>query len=325
MKSFLKNNNIILFIKIFKNTFLLCCFFILFLNENSFADIVRSTTFDDRTACEKYRGSWRDFGNSCVNKCVYKFDKYAVCSYAISFGCDCGKNRCLYEDKCILISEYKKIDEQQSLENEKVIEEVKKRRQNIAKKFQNDYLGKLSGGYGADPNRINPNRYITERELPPNTFRSTNRMLIYNHIIKKHNDKVLENAKINAEKNLNNNANQKEDSAPHLVKLLDDSKENSNSKQNNENLVKNSPIILKPIEEDVQNNENKNPENSQANLPNRIKDVFSQFDKISKTKDKKEEDPTNIPPVYVKKQNGEVDFKNGDVINNIENVPQFIN
>ena len=83
-----------------------------FLNKNSFANIVRSTTFDDRLACENSRGSWRDFGNSCADKCAYKFDKYAVCSYAISFGCDCGKNRCLYEDKCILISEYKKIDEQ---------------------------------------------------------------------------------------------------------------------------------------------------------------------------------------------------------------------
>ena len=86
-----------------------------FLNKNSFANIVRSTTFDDRFACEKSRGSWRDFGNSCADKCTYKFDKYAVCAYAIRYGCDCGKNRCLHEDKCISVSEYKKIDDAQEV------------------------------------------------------------------------------------------------------------------------------------------------------------------------------------------------------------------
>ena len=33
----------------------------------------------------------------------------------------------------------------------------------------------------------------------------------------------------------------------------------------------------------------------------------------------------NIPPVYEKQQNGENDFKNGDVINNIDAIPQFTN
>jgi hypothetical protein len=36
----------------------------------------------------------------------------------------------------------------------------------------------------------------------------------------------------------------------------------------------------------------------------------------------------NIPPVYEKQQNGENDFKNGDVVNNVSNIetiPQFVN
>lgn len=324
MKPFLKNYNINLFAKISKNTFFLCCFLVLFLNKNSFADIVRATTFDDRVACEKSHGSWRDFGNSCANKCIYKFDKYAVCSYSITFGCDCGKNRCLYEDKCVLINEYKKIHEQKIIEEELIANEFKQRRLKIAQKFQNDYLSKLSGIYGSDPNKYDPYRRNVERELPPNTFKSTNRMLIYNHIIKKHNDKILENAKINAEKNLKNVNNQQQNElneSPKLVKLLNDSQENINPIQNND-IAKNSPIILKPIDEETKDN---NLENFQESTSNKIKNIIDKVSKIAKEDDKKDGDIANIPPVYVKKQNGEADFKDGDVIDNIDNVPQFIN
>ncbi len=329
MKSFLKNNKIILFKKTFKNTFFLCCFFVFFLNKNSFAEIVRITTFGDRTACEKSRGSWRDFGNSCVDKCIYKFDKYAVCSYAITFGCDCGNNRCLFEDKCILTNEYKKIYEQQNLENEKNLNEIRDKRKNIAKKFENDYLSKLSGIYNFDPNRINPNRYNqVERELPTNTFRSTNRMLIYNHIIKKHNDKVIENAKINAEKNAKFAENNKENQGldyKNIVKPLKETKE-ENLNQNNENIAKNTPIIIQPIEENIKNvNAINNISNLQGEFSNKIGNVIDEINKISAGKNKKEDNLSNIPPVYVKRQNGEIDFKNSDVINNIETMPQFTN
>ncbi len=329
MKSFLKNNKIILFKKIFKNTFFLCCFFVFFLNKNSFAEIVRITTFSDRAACEKSRGSWRDFGNSCVDKCIYKFDKYAVCSYAITFGCDCGKNRCLFEDKCIHVNEYKKIYENQNLENEKTLNEIRDKRKNVAKKFENDYLSKLSGVYNFDPNRINPNRHNqVERELPANSFKGTNRMLIYNHIIKKHNDKVMENAKINAEKNAkiaeNNKENQELD-YKNIVKSLKENKE-ENLNQNNENIAKNTPIIIQPIEENVKNiNSFNNINNLQESVSSKVSDVIDEFSKISAEKNKKESNLSNIPPVYVKRQNGEIDFKNSDVINNIENIPQFTN
>lgn len=194
VKFYLKKNNItILKInnihKIFKNIFFI---FLLFFNiEYSLADIVRSTTFDDRPACEKSKGTWRDFGNICADKCEFKFEKYPICTYAINFSCDCGKNRCLYEDKCIPLQEYQKIYEEKIKNDNKIIEDIKKKRLKTSKKFQNDYVNKLSGIYGSDPNYRDPNYYNYEKPLPPNVFRSTNRILIYNDIIKKRNDKIL--------------------------------------------------------------------------------------------------------------------------------------
>ena len=350
MKSFLKKNNKILFTKIFKNTVFLCGFLIIFFSKDAFADIVRSTTFDDRLSCEKSRGSWRDFGNSCVDKCAFKFDKYAVCAYAITFGCDCGKNRCLYEDKCILVDEYKKIDNQRILEDKKVIDEVKKKRATRAKKFQNDYLNKLAGIYGADPNYRDPNRNQQERPLPPNTFKSTNRVLIYNHIIKKHNDKILANAKANEKSkvNLNNKVEEDEKNAdnqllnkgnnPKLISLLKepevDNKLTQNNKkdsaENNNNVVNNAPIFIREVDEVESFKENLPPEQDSflknfSKNPN-IQNALDEVNKVTKVdKVEQNKDPTNIPPVYVKQQNGENDFKNGDVINNIESIPQFVN
>ena len=344
-------------------------FLSVFLNKNSFADIVRSTTFDDRIACEKSRGSWRDFGNSCVDKCVFRFDKYAVCAYAITFGCDCGKNRCLHEDKCISVDEYKKIDDQKLLDDIEAVKEIKKKRANRAKKFQNDYLNKLAGIYGADPNYRDPNRYQQqERELPPNTFKSTNRVLIYNHIIKKHNDKILANSKAkqiadeNAKDKLdgkvaeNKNDDNKllnNENSPKLIQLLKepefDKKLTDNNKKDSleggkniskvasansdENIDKNAPVELKEIDEGEPFVENLPPEqdsflknfSKNPTLQNALDEVnkITKVDKVNQ--DIQNKDPANIPPVYVKQQNGETDFKNGDVINNIESVPQFTN
>ena len=334
MKPFLKKNNKILFTKIFKNTILLCGFLLIFLNKNAYADIVRSTTFDDRLSCEKSRGSWRDFGNSCVDKCTFRFDKYAVCSYAITFGCDCGKNRCLYEDKCIFVDEYKKIDDQRILEDQKTIDEVKQKRATRAKKFQNDYLNKLAGIYGADPNYRDPNRYQQERPLPPNTFKSTNRVLIYNHIIKKHNDKILAINKANekSKANLDNKVTQdkKDANNPKLISLLKEPEVNKKLIENKNNVVNNAPVVLKESEEGEPFVENLPPEqdsflkNFSKNI--NIQNALDEVNKVTKVDEvEQNNDPTNIPPVYLKQQNGETDFKNGDVINNIEGIPQFVN
>jgi uncharacterized protein YbcV (DUF1398 family) len=351
VKSFLSKKSKIFFAEISKKIFLLCCLLILFSNENSLADIVRSTTFDDRLACEKSRGSWRDFGNSCVDKCSYKFDQYAVCAYAITFGCDCGKNRCLHQDKCISINEYKKIDDERILKDKEIVDEIKELRIKRAKKFKNEYLNKLAGIYGADPNYRDPNRnYQEQKELPPNTFKNTNRQLVYNYIVKKRNDKILAKAKAQEEIDLKNKLiedsnkvaeNQQEESdKPKLFKFINELKndnltqDNSNkSMENNNNITKNAPIVLKPIEEEpavVDSPPKNNEESFFRKFTKTPQDIFDEANKILQNQDNKQNvenknNDMNIPPVYVKQQNGENDFKNGDVINNIEGIPQFTN
>jgi hypothetical protein len=314
-----------------------------FLNENSFANIVRSTTFDDRFACEKSRGSWRDFGNSCADKCAYKFDKYAVCAYAITYGCDCGKNRCLHEDKCIPVSEYKKIDDEKILKDKEIVDEIKDLRIKRAKKFKNEYLNKLAGMYGADPNYRDQNRNYNQeqRELPPNTFKNTNRQMVYNYIVKKRNDKILEKIKVLEEKNQQNQLTENQQNNNNQPKLFQYIQE-QNQQNPNQNIVnqapenKNTPILLKPIEneggevaENVAPKENslldkfiKTPQNL-LNDANKI----LQFDNQQENIENKNSN-MNIPPVYVKQQNGENDFKNADVVNNVNNIetiPQFVN
>ena len=357
MKSFLNKNSKILFAKISKKVFLLCCLLILFSNKNSLADIVRSTTFDDRLACEKSRGSWRDFGNSCVDKCSYKFDQYAVCAYAIKFGCDCGKNRCLHEDKCISISEYKKIDDERILKDKEIVDEIKELRIKRAKKFKNEYLNKLAGIYGADPNYRDPNRnYQEQKELPPNTFKNTNRQLVYNYIVKKRNDKILAKAKAQEEIDLKNKLTedpnkvvedqQDESNKPKLFKFINEPKndnltqnnsnksvENNDENLNNNNVSKNAPIVLKPIEEEpvaVNASPKNNEESFFKKFTKTPKDFIDEANKILQNDSNKQNvenknNNTNIPPVYEKQQNGENDFKNGDVINNIDAIPQFTN
>jgi len=313
----------------------------IFLNKNSHADIVRSTTFDDRTACEKSRGSWRDFGNSCADKCSFKFDKYSVCAYSITYGCDCGKNRCLHEDKCISINEYKKIYEENISKEQNNDNKIKEIRKIQAKKFENQYLNKLAGIYGVDPNYRDPNRYERERVLPPNTFKNTNRQLIYNHIIKKHNDKILQQQKIEnkiAENNKNQNFTNDFSSNKLINYINNDNSVNqpkpSNDPNNKDKLEKNPPIVLKPIDDTKKDNENLDIDQKRDSFFEKLSktpiDFISEANKIIKNENQQQNienknNDTNIPPVYVKQQNGETDFKNGDEINNAIAIPQFVN
>ena len=260
--------------------------------------------------------------NFHFDKCSYKFDRYAVCAYAITYGCDCGKNRCLYEDKCISIAEYKKIYDEKTLKDKDVVEEFKNKRKARAKKFENEYLNKLAGIYGADPNYRDPNRnYEEKKELPENTFKGTNRTLIYNHIIKKHNDKIL------AQQNKNNQ----------LAYLKTNEAPNDNKPDNKLEDVKktNVPIVLQPIEEGKPIDESppppqKNNDSFLKKFSKTPQDIIEETNKIIQNNEEKQNieiknNNMNIPPVYEKQQNGENDFKNGDVINNIDAIPQFTN
>jgi hypothetical protein len=96
------------------------------------------------------------------------------------------------------------------------------------------------------------------------------------------------------------------------------------------NFVNNAPIVLKEIGEADPFQENLPPEQDSflknfSKNPN-IQNALDEVNKVTKVnKMEQNKDPANIPPVYVKQQNGETDFKNGDVINNIESIPQFVN
>ena len=244
----------------------------------------------------------------------------------------------------MLFSTNKMLFQSRILADKKAIDEIKKKRAARAKKFQNEYLNKLAGIYGADPNYRDPNPHQYERPLPPNTFKSTNRVLIYNHIIKKHNDKILANAKAN-EKSIVNEGKKDDNNkllnnlnSSKLISLLKESDNNKNSDQDNkkdlvesnDNVATNSPIVLKQVGEAEPFQENLPPEedsflkNFSKNI--NIKNALDEVNKVTKVDNEEQKrDSLNIPPVYLKQQNGESDFKNGDVINNIESIPQFVN
>ena len=110
--------------------------FTLFLNLAN-AETLRHTSFDDRPICEENQGIWREFGNSCVNNCLAKFDKYEICAKTLTFGCDCGPTRCWYENKCITIASYKKIFAKKSEEDERNLEAKRREREERIKNDPN--------------------------------------------------------------------------------------------------------------------------------------------------------------------------------------------
>lgn len=102
----------------------------LLFGNSSFAQNFRSTTFDQRTICEKDQGVWREFGNGCVDSCRSKFNKFTMCTSALTYGCDCGTNRCWYDGKCVANDEYQKTyDLEKSKENVRLEKLKQQRRQ----------------------------------------------------------------------------------------------------------------------------------------------------------------------------------------------------
>ncbi len=93
-----------------------------------FAQTLRPTTFDDRGICEKTKGVWRQFGNGCADNCEAKFDRFSICTQALVFACDCGKNSCWDGESCVAIKDYKKIFEAKQQEEQKLLDEAKEKR-----------------------------------------------------------------------------------------------------------------------------------------------------------------------------------------------------
>jgi hypothetical protein len=116
-----------------------------FFNFESLAQNYRETSFDDRPFCEKQKGLWRDFGDSCVDGCLAKLDSLTMCARAITAGCDCGENRCWDGNSCVNLSDYKKIYDAKKAEEQIVLDKAKKEREGARKQYQQSLLDKISG------------------------------------------------------------------------------------------------------------------------------------------------------------------------------------
>jgi hypothetical protein len=117
-------------------------FFII--SSQAFSQTIRSTTFDDRPACEEVRGVWRQFGNGCIDECSAKFDKFSICPQVLAYGCDCGRNRCWNGDTCVIKKDYKKIFDEERAQEKKILDIAKAKRKSEAKANEQDILNNLA-------------------------------------------------------------------------------------------------------------------------------------------------------------------------------------
>jgi len=106
---------------------LLSMVFIFGLANISFSQ-TRSTSFDDKPICERTGGVWRQFGNSCVDRCEAQFNPFTMCAMSLKFGCDCGENSCWDSGRCISLSSYKEIYDEEQKQRQEVLDEQKEKR-----------------------------------------------------------------------------------------------------------------------------------------------------------------------------------------------------
>ncbi len=111
--------------------FYLIFFLLLFTSSLATAQTVRSTSFDDRQTCEKDKGVWRQFGNGCADSCEAKFDKTSICTQAITYSCECGKNKCWNGEKCSGMQDYKKFFVARNDKEKEKLEIAKKARKEM--------------------------------------------------------------------------------------------------------------------------------------------------------------------------------------------------
>jgi hypothetical protein len=135
--------------KFFSILFLISVFF----GQEVFAQIARSTSFDDRPICQETKGVWRQFGNGCADDCRSKFDQFSICTQALAYGCDCGKSRCWNGEKCVSQKSYKETYDVEMVAEKKVLNKAKEERKLAAKENEQKIISK----FGAqDPNNKNP-------------------------------------------------------------------------------------------------------------------------------------------------------------------------
>ncbi|OFW80430.1 MAG: hypothetical protein A2887_03355 [Alphaproteobacteria bacterium RIFCSPLOWO2_01_FULL_40_26] len=125
----------------FKNNLEYFLVFLFLIANSAFA---RTTSFENRFVCEKDKGIWRTYGNGCVDSCYEKFDKFAICARAITYGCDCGKGKCWDGEQCVELIEYKKVYDVMQEKDQKALAEAKEKRKAIALENQEKILSNLT-------------------------------------------------------------------------------------------------------------------------------------------------------------------------------------
>jgi len=52
-------------------------------------------SFTEQQVCENQGGEWKQFNNGCMDSCEYRRNPTNVmCTQALTFGCECGPDRC---------------------------------------------------------------------------------------------------------------------------------------------------------------------------------------------------------------------------------------
>lgn len=113
----------------FKKLQIFIIFFTLFLYSSSaFSQLRHITSFEDRATCEETSGIWRQFGVSCGDRCISKFDRFAICAWKITYACDCGKGKCWDGRSCVAMKKYEKFYNKQEEKERKIVEEARQKR-----------------------------------------------------------------------------------------------------------------------------------------------------------------------------------------------------
>jgi hypothetical protein len=267
-------------------------FILLFIAFNVFAN-TRLTTFEDRIPCEKSYGIWREFGNGCVDNCIKKIDPYnIVCTSALTYGCECGKNRCWNNEKCVSLQDYQiEYHQQQEQEN---LEKNKDRlaRQQEYQKFRRNYVEKLIKGQKTTASEV---KTEDKKEEDPNSFTGSNKQLIYDR---------LEGKKTAKKKNLEKKLTELNEEKNNTQSITTQQNTDNN---NINNIEKTTMINNNPIPKTT---DNKKPDSTSGFLDS-LGDKFNNF-LYSQNNNNQE-----IPPVYIAPQNGDNFNDKNQVIDNL--------
>jgi hypothetical protein len=150
-----------------KKFFLILFLIGVFFGQEIFAQIARPTSFDDRPICQETKGVWRQFGNGCADDCRSKFDQFSICTQALIYGCDCGKNRCWNGEKCVLQKNYKETYDLEIAAEKKSLDKAKEERKIAAKENEQKIISKF---VVQDPNNQNSNNQNSNNQ---NSIEST--------------------------------------------------------------------------------------------------------------------------------------------------------